>query len=190
MKPEMAGISLKSPAVFVDRDGTLIHDADYCSDPKRVKVFAGVPEALRKLKQRGYKIIVVTNQSGIGRGFFTLDQYRAVEAEVSRQIGSDVIDATYFCPDPPGQPSQCRKPAPGMVLQAVREHHVDLSRSFLIGDKEIDAECARNAGVRAIRVRTGFDKMTDGSSADFVAEDLPAAAEIILNNAISQSRPC
>jgi len=173
--------NLLSPAVFVDRDGTLIHDADYCSDPKQVKVLEGVSEALRKLKQRGYKIIVITNQSGIGRGFFTLDQYRAVEAEVSRQIGSNLIDVTYFCPDVPGQPSKCRKPEPGMVLQAARERNIDLSRSFFIGDKEVDVECAHNAGVRALRVRTGFDKMTDGSSADWVAEDLPAAVEIILS---------
>jgi histidinol-phosphate phosphatase family protein len=178
---KMRELDEQSPAVFVDRDGTLIDDADYCSDPKQVEVIKGVPEALRKLKRAGYKIIVITNQSGIGRGFFTVDQYRAVEAEVARQIGPELIDATYFCPDVPGKPSQCRKPAPGMVLQAARENHIDLGRSFLIGDKEIDAECAHNAGVRAIRVRTGFDKITDGSRADWVAEDLPAAAEIILN---------
>jgi D-glycero-D-manno-heptose 1,7-bisphosphate phosphatase len=171
----------KVAAVFLDRDGTFIHDADYCSDPKQVKIFDGVSDALRRLKQRGYKIIVITNQSGIGRGFFTEQQYRAVEAEVSRQIGPDLIDATYFCPDVPGQPSQFRKPAPGMVLQAAREHNVDLARSFFVGDKEIDAECAHNAGARAIRVRTGFDKMTDGSCADWVAEDLPAAADIIVD---------
>jgi D-glycero-D-manno-heptose 1,7-bisphosphate phosphatase len=171
----------KAAAVFFDRDGTLIHDADYCSDPKQVKIFDGVSVALRKLKQRGYKIIVITNQSGIGRGFFTEQQYRAVEAEVSRQVGGDLIDATYFCPDVPGKPSQCRKPAPGMVLQAAREHDVDLARSFFVGDKEIDAECAHNACVRAIRVRTGFDTMTDGSCADWIAEDVAAAADIILN---------
>jgi D-glycero-D-manno-heptose 1,7-bisphosphate phosphatase len=171
----------ESPAVFVDRDGTLIHDADYCSDPKQVGIFEGVPEALRKLKERGYKIVVVTNQSGIGRGFFTVDQYRAVEAEVSRQIGEDLIDATYFCPDVPGEPSKCRKPAPGMVLQAAEDHKIDLGRSFLIGDKEIDAECAHHAGVRAIRVRTGFDKMTDGSSADWIAEDFANAVAIIVD---------
>jgi D-glycero-D-manno-heptose 1,7-bisphosphate phosphatase len=173
----------KSPAVFVDRDGTIIHDADYCSDPKQVKLLPGTARALRQLKGHRFKVIVITNQSGIGRGYFTLEQYRAVEAEVSRQVGRDVIDATYFCPDAPGQPSECRKPAPGMVLQAAREHEVDLSRSFLVGDKEIDAECAHNAGVRAVRVRTGFDKMTDGSCADWIAEDLPAAAEIIINAA-------
>jgi D-glycero-D-manno-heptose 1,7-bisphosphate phosphatase len=170
----------KVPAVFVDRDGTIMHDCDYCSDPKQVRVFPGTPEALRRLKRAGYKIIIITNQSGIGRGFFTLEQYHAVEAEVLRQLGDGLIDATYFCPDVPGKPSECRKPAPGMVRQAAREHDVDLSRSFLIGDKEIDAECAHNAGIRGIRVRTGFDRKTEGSSADWVAEDLPAATEIIL----------
>jgi D-glycero-D-manno-heptose 1,7-bisphosphate phosphatase len=176
----MTSTRAKSPAVFLDRDGTIMHDADYCSDPKQVRIFDGADAALRRLRNTGYKIIVITNQSGIGRGFFTEKQYRAVEAEVSRQLGDDLIDATYFCPDAPGQPSKCRKPEPGMVLAAARDHDVDLSHSFLIGDKEIDAECAHNAGVRAIRVRTGFDKMTDGSCADWVAEDLPAAAEIIL----------
>ena len=173
--------SSKARAVFLDRDGTLIHDADYCSSPDQVRVFDGVSAALRQLKNAGYKIIVITNQSGIGRGFFTEEQYRAVESEVSRQLGNGLIDVTYFCPDVPGEPSECRKPAPGMVLQAAREHEIELSSSFLIGDKEIDAECAHNAGVRAIRVRTGFDKMTEGSCADWVAEDLPAAARIILN---------
>lgn len=171
----------KSPAVFVDRDGTIIHDADYCSDPSQVEIFQGAMSALQRLKQAGYKIIVITNQSGIGRGFFTEAQYRAVEAEVSRQLGKGLIDATYFCPDAPGKPSKCRKPAPGMILEATKDHNLDLPGSFLIGDKEIDAECAHNAGVRAIRVRTGFDKTTDGSCADWVAEDLPAAAEIILD---------
>ncbi len=160
-----------------------MHDADYCSDPKKVQIFPGVPQALRRLKSKGFKLIIITNQSGIGRGFFAVDQYRAVEAEVLRQLGDGLIDSTYFCPDVPGQPSKCRKPAPGMVLEAARDHDVDLARSFFIGDKEIDAECAHNAGARAIRVRTGFDKMTDASSADWVAEDLPAAAEIILNAA-------
>lgn len=175
--------SSKAPAVFLDRDGTLMQDADYCSRPNQVRIFGGVSTALRQLKNAGYKIIVITNQSGIGRGFFSEEQYRAVEAEVSRQLGNGLIDATYFCPDVPGQSSGCRKPAPGMVLQAAREHEIELSSSFLIGDKEIDAECAHNAGVRAIRVRTGFDKMTEGSCADWVAEDLPAAARIILNEA-------
>jgi D-glycero-D-manno-heptose 1,7-bisphosphate phosphatase len=171
----------KERAVFLDRDGTIMHDADYCSNPKQVHIFPGVPEALRRLRERGYKIIIVTNQSGIGRGFFSEEQYRAVEAEVRRQVGPDLIDATYFSPDAPDKPSRCRKPAPGMILDGARDFNVDLSRSFFIGDKEIDAECGHNAGTRSIRVRTGFDKVTDGSCADWVAEDLRHAVNIVLD---------
>jgi len=167
-------------AVFIDRDGTIIEDADYCSHPKQVRVFPGVPQALRRLKSNGFKLIVITNQSGIGRGFFTLDEYRSVESEVSRQLGHGLIDATYFCPDVPGQHSSDRKPSPGMILQAKREHQIDLARSFFVGDKEIDVECGRNAGVRTIRVQTGFDPDVSGSAADWTAKELPAAVEIIL----------
>ena len=170
-----------SAAVFVDRDGTIIEDADYCSRPKQVKVFPGVPQALWRLKSKGFKLIVITNQSGIGRGFFTLGEYRSVELEVSRQLGHGLIDATYFCPDVPGQHSSHRKPSPGMILQAKREHQIDLTRSFFIGDKEIDVECGRNAGVRTIRVQTGFDRDVSRSAADWTAKNLPAAAKIILN---------
>ncbi len=95
-----------SAAVFIDRDGTIIEDADYCSHPKQVKVFPGVPEALRRLKSKGFKLIVITNQSGIGRGFFTFDEYRSVESEVARQLGHGLIDATYFCPDVTGSTFQ------------------------------------------------------------------------------------
>jgi D-glycero-D-manno-heptose 1,7-bisphosphate phosphatase len=133
------------------------------------------------LKSREFKLIIITNQSGIGRGLFTLDQYRAVESEVLRQLGKGLIDATYYCPDAPGKDSKCRKPAPGMVVKAARDHQIDVSRSFLIGDKEIDVECAHNAGVRAIRVRTGIQRDVTGSNAEWVAEDVPAAVQIILN---------
>ena len=170
-----------SPAVFIDRDGTIMEDTDYCSDPKDVRIFTGVPDALRRLRSRGFKLIIITNQSGIGRGRFTLDQYRAVETEVLKQLGGALIDATYYCPDPPGQPSDCRKPAPGMIVQATQDHKIDLSRSFFIGDKEIDVECAHNAGVSAIRVRTGIQRDVTGSNADWLADDLSAAVQIILN---------
>jgi len=169
-----------SSAVFIDRDGTIMKDCVYCSDPKKVKLFPGVPEALRRLKSQGFKLIIITNQSGIGRSLFTVKQYRAVEAEVLRQLGVGLIDATYFCPDAPGQHCRCRKPAPGMVVEATREHRIDLSRSFLIGDSEIDVECAHNAGVRGIRVLTGLQRDMTGSMADWRADDLPAAVEIIL----------
>ena len=169
-----------SPAIFIDRDGTIMEDCVYCSDPKKVRIFPGVPEALRRLKSNGFKLIIITNQSGIGRGLFTVEQYRAVEAELLRQLGDGLIHATYFCPDVPGQHSTHRKPAPGMIVDATREHQIDVSRSFLIGDAEIDVECAHKAGVRAIRVRTGLQRDVTASTADWRADDLPAAAEIIL----------
>jgi D-glycero-D-manno-heptose 1,7-bisphosphate phosphatase len=171
-----------SSAVFVDRDGTIMENVDYCSDPKQVRIFPGVREAFRRLRSNGFKLIIITNQSGIGRGFFTIEQYRAVEAEVLHQLGDGLIDATYFCPDVPGQKSSCRKPAPGMILQAAQEHGIDLSGSFFIGDKEIDAECGRNAGVRTIRVQTGLQRDMTGSVADWVASDFADAAKIILDH--------
>ena len=170
-----------SPAVFIDRDGTIMEDTDYCSHPEHVRIFPGALQALRRLKLQGFKLVIITNQSGIGRGLFTLDQYCAVESEVLRQLGNGVIDATYYCPDAPGQLSTCRKPAPGMVLQATEDLRIDVSRSFLIGDKEVDVECAHNAGVRAIRVRTGIQRDTTGTKADWIADDLCGAVEIIVN---------
>src|SRR5215831_9137584 len=163
-----------SPAVFVDRDGTIMEDCVYCSDPKNVRIFPGIREALRRLKSNGFKLIIITNQSGIGRGLFTVDQYRAVEAELLSQLGDGLIDATYFCPDVPGQHSSHRKPSPGMIFQAQQEHQLDLARSFFIGDKEIDVECGRNAGVRTIRVQTGFQQDAAGTKADWIVEDLAA----------------
>ncbi len=170
-----------APAVFIDRDGTIIHDADYCSDPQQVRLFPRVAEALKRLKSHGFKLIIITNQSGIGRRFFSLEQYRAVEDEILRQLGRDLVDATYFCPHLPDDGCDCRKPESGMILQAAREHRLDLRRSFLIGDKESDAKCGQNSGVRTIRVRTGLDRETINSVADWVAEDLPEAVEIILD---------
>lgn len=169
------------PAVFLDRDGTLMEEVNYCSDPARVSVFPGVPEALEQLKKRGFKLIVISNQAGIGRGYFTEEEYRAVEAEVARQVAPAVFDATYFCPDHPDHPTDRRKPAPGMILEAQREHNLDLSRSFFIGDKAIDMECGRNAGVRTVLVKTGYGAgELDRAGANWVADDFPSAAVTIL----------
>ena len=163
-----------------------MQDVDYCSDPKDVHVFPQIGDCLRKLRDRGFQRIMITNQSGLGRGYFTREQYNAVHAEVLRQLGdATLIDATYVCPDVPGSNSKCRKPAPGMILQAAREHDVDLPRSIFIGDKEIDVQCGHNAGIKAIRVRTGFETNTADSSADWVAEDFAAATDIILANFVS-----
>ena len=168
------------PAIFLDRDGTLMRDVDYCGDPGQVEVFPGATSALRQLKKSGYKLIIITNQSGIGRGYFSEDDYRAVEREFLRQLGDDLIDDTYFCADLPRMGSLRRKPAPGMILEARRDHGLDLGRSYFIGDKTSDIQCGQNAGVRTILVQTGYGAHQADCRPDWIARDLGQAAEIIL----------
>jgi D-glycero-D-manno-heptose 1,7-bisphosphate phosphatase len=170
------------PAVFLDRDGTLMRDVDYCGDPDKVEVFPQAAGALRRLKESGYKLIVITNQSGIGRGYFSEAEYRAVESEFAHQLGDGLIDASYHCPDLPRSNSIRRKPGPGMIFEAQRDHRLDLRRSFLIGDKSSDIGCGRNAGVRTILVQTGYGAGEVNSGADWIARDIAHAVEIILTN--------
>lgn len=173
----------KQPAVFLDRDGTLIEDVDYCGNREHVRVFPGATEALRRLKEAGYKLIIITNQSGIGRGYFNEHEYAAVEAEVSRQLGDGLIEATYYCPHLPSDRCKCRKPSPEMVVRAADEHGLDLSRSFFVGDKASDIGCGQKAGVKTILVRTGYGSATSAETANFSAENLSAAADRILAEA-------
>jgi D-glycero-D-manno-heptose 1,7-bisphosphate phosphatase len=165
-------------AVFLDRDGTLMEEVHYCADPGLVKLFPGVPAALRRLKDAGFWNFIVTNQSGIGRGLLTDAQYQSVQAELLRQIGPNLIDATYYCPDVPG-PSFRRKPNPGMVLEAARQYHIDLAESYFIGDKSADIECGRRAGTRTILVSTGYGK-DQACEPDFRAEGLIEAVRFVL----------
>jgi D-glycero-D-manno-heptose 1,7-bisphosphate phosphatase len=172
-----------SPAVFLDRDGTLMRDVNYCSDPNAIEIFEGVSAALRRLKEAGFKLIVVTNQSGIGRGYFSEAQYRAVEKKLNHRLGPGLIDATYFCPDKPESGSVRRKPSPEMIFEAAREHRLDLSRSFFIGDKAIDVLCGRNAGLRTLLVQTGYGRSEKNCEPDWRAATLVEAVEIIMEEA-------
>ena len=167
-------------AVFFDRDGTLMEEVHYCSDPSLVRVYPGAPEALRLLKDAGFRNIVITNQSGIGRGILTEEQYYAVEAEFLRQIGPDLIDGTYFCADAPDAPTTCRKPHPGMVLQAAAEHRIDLASSYLVGDKSSDIECGARAGTLTILVSSGYGAQ-QYCSPSYRAKDITAAVKIVLD---------
>lgn len=166
-------------AVFFDRDGTLMEEVQYCSDPANVHVFRGVTDALRKLKAAGFATFVISNQSGIGRGMFTAAEYHAVQNEFLRQAGEGLIDASYFCADVPGVPSSRRKPEPGMVLEAAAAHSIDLTRSFFVGDKSVDIECGRRAGTRTIQVLTGYGA-SQPCQADYVAPDVVEAVSLVL----------
>ena len=165
-------------AVFLDRDGTLMEEVHYCADPGLVKLFPGVPAALQRLKNAGFFNIIITNQSGIGRRLFTEAQYHSVHAELLRQMGPNLIDATYYCADMPG-PSFRRKPNPGMVLEAAAEYDIDLAESYFIGDKIADIQCGQRAGTRTILVSTGYGK-DQVCEPDFRAHDLTEAVRFVL----------
>ena len=185
------------PAVFLDRDGTLMEEVHYCADPAKVRLFPGTAAALRRLTKRGYVCVIITNQSGIGRGMFTEAQYQAVQAEVLRQLDAQLpslnsqpstlnfpaplIAASYHCPDL--LPSPRRKPEPGMVLEAARDLDLDLARSWFVGDKPADIECGARAGTRTIRVQTGYGAKEKGAvPPNFIAKDIVAAVGVILEN--------
>jgi D-glycero-D-manno-heptose 1,7-bisphosphate phosphatase len=172
---------MSASAIFFDRDGTLMEEVHYCGDPALVRVYPGVSEGLRRLKAAGFRAFIVSNQSGIGRGLISEEQYRAVQAELLAQIGEGLIDASYFCPDAPGTPSARRKPEPGMVLEAAAEFDVDLASSYMIGDKSADVECGQRAGVKTILVLTGYGAEQD-CDPDYRALDVAEAIGWVLEN--------
>ena len=129
------------PAVFLDRDGTVMEEVGFCSRPEDVRLLPGARRALEVIRDAGYLLVVITNQSGIGLGYFSEDQYRAVTAEFERQLEPLRVDAIYFSPDTPDSGSPRRKPAIGMVEEAAADLGIDLSRSFFVGDRTSDVEC-------------------------------------------------
>lgn len=168
------------PAIFLDRDGTLMKEVNYCRDASLVDVFEGVSESLLALKAAGFRTVLVTNQSGIGRGIIAQDEYERVHERLLELLGEGVLDACYMCADAPDTPSTRRKPEPGMLLEAARDLDLDLNRSWMVGDKDIDIRCGFNAGVRGILVRTGHGDSASGTDAAHIALDFAAAARWIL----------
>jgi len=170
-------------AIFLDRDGTLMKDVGYCSQPGQVELLEGVSDLLPRFKKAGFKLIIVTNQSGIGRGYFAEEDFRAVQKELEKQLGPGIIDATYFCADTPQQESTRRKPNPGMLLEAATDLGIDLGQSYMVGDKVSDAEAGIRAGVRAT-ILFGTDAAGGAleSGATLIAKDFAEVAEFILGD--------
>jgi len=173
---------MSQPAVFLDRDGTLMHEVNYCRDPADVRLFDGAREALGKLKAAGFVLVIITNQSGIARGLLTEVDFQNVQARLLELLGSDLIAATYMCADGPAGESGRRKPSPAMLLEAARDLSLDLARSWFVGDKAIDVQCGLAAGTRTVLVRTGHGAGEDASGAHFVAKDIASAADFILSH--------
>jgi len=151
-------------AFFLDRDGVIIEQVEYLKDPDAVRLTAGAADALRLIHRNGFLAVVVSNQSGIARKKFTLDELMAVQSRMYALLAEqgEKIDGFYFCPhDPHVDVCPCRKPKPGMILQAARELDIDVSASFMIGDRPADIETGVNAGCRdGAMVLTGYGEGT------------------------------
>ena len=175
-----------TPAVFLDRDGTLMTDVEYCGDPARVAVFPEAGAALARLRAAGYRLVLVTNQSGIGRGYFSEADFRRVQAEMARQLGAEGrLDGVYHCPERPENATERRKPGPGMILEAAGQLGLDLERSYLIGDSRADVEAGRRAGLAGtVFVLTGKAPQERAACQPSTVEPtLSAAADWILQRA-------
>jgi D-glycero-D-manno-heptose 1,7-bisphosphate phosphatase len=184
------------PAVFLDRDGTLIEERGYLDRLDLLELFPFTADALRLLKRAGYATVVVTNQSAIGRGIIDEPFLRTVHDEIDRRLarGGAAIDRYYFCPHHPAAELEahrlvcaCRKPAPGMIEDACRDLGLDPARSFMVGDRWLDVRCGRAAGTGALMVRTGHgahEEMhtPDGLRADAILNNLMEAVGWILRS--------
>jgi D-glycero-D-manno-heptose 1,7-bisphosphate phosphatase len=175
-------------AVFLDRDGTLNVEREYLSDPAKLELFPGAGPALRRLQDAGFRLFIITNQSGIGRGFYSVRDMERVNERLRAELARDGVrfDRIYFAPEAPDQPSRGRKPSPQFLCDARDEFALDLAQSFMVGDKLIDLECGWNAGVKqCLLVRTGYGAEVERQAADklqraVIVDDLAAAAEWIL----------
>ena len=175
-------------AVFLDRDGTINEDSPaFIKSWSEFRFLPRAKKALSLLSNSGFKIIIVTDQSGIGRGLLSLedlsDIHRKMTAEIEAAGGR--IDGIFFCGHHPNDGCSCRKPKTGMFQQASQAHAIDLSKSYMIGDKPADIEAGKRAGCRAILVKTGLDASYQGLEPDFVAEDILEAANIIIKDSSS-----
>ena len=187
-------------AVFIDKDGTLIRDVPYNVDPQKIVLEDGAVEALASLYQHDYMIIIVSNQSGIARGYFSPEQFEASKKALLLLLAEQgiYIDDFYYCPHhPEGNIEEysveclCRKPRPGMLLQAIDEHNIDVARSWMIGDILNDVEAGHKAGCRSILIDNGNETewiLNDTRTPDYTAKNLVDAARYILETAAQIKR--
>jgi D-glycero-D-manno-heptose 1,7-bisphosphate phosphatase len=191
-------------AIFIDRDGTLSEEVGYVNHPSRFRLFPFAVDAIRLVNRSPFLAILVTNQAGVARGYFPESLIHEVHAGVARELaaGDARLDAVYYCPHHPtaGEPPyrqdcDCRKPRPGLLHRAAAAHHIDLARSYVIGDRQGDLELAWSVGATGVLVRTGYGRGELEYHApawprgpDMVADHLLEAVVDILSSAEGDSR--
>ncbi len=172
------------PAIFLDRDGTINREIGYLSEPEKFELLPNALAGLKKMQDFGYRLVIVTNQGGIGLGYFTKEDFYRVNKKMLTEVSQAGIniDKIYFCPHGKAENCPCRKPEIGLILRAKRELNLDLSHSFFIGDSEIDIQTGARAGMKTLLISSELLPDPSGiePKPDFVAKDLLEAAEIIL----------
>ncbi len=179
-----------SPAVFLDRDGTINHDKNYLSDEKDLKIYVFAKKAILKLRRAGFKIVIVTNQSAVARGYVTVSKLEKINRTLKRLLkeqGAE-IDGIYYCPHGPDDDCGCRKPKTGMVLRAAKDLKIDLKKSYTVGDSVRDYMLGYNFGGKGILVLTGHGKKQalkvkkEKKKPLATVKNLYAAAGVIVND--------
>jgi D-glycero-D-manno-heptose 1,7-bisphosphate phosphatase len=182
---------LMKKGVFLDRDGTIIRDVVYLSDPKRIEFFEESYEAIKRLNDKDFLVFIVTNQSGVARGFVTEEMVRHLNMLVIDDVkshGALILDAAY-CPHPVAGGCQCRKPNPGMILELSRKHDIDLKNSWMVGDRMSDVLAGENAGARGILLQNETTPPVGESipTPKFISKNILTAADFIIADALKRN---
>jgi len=168
-------------AVFLDRDGTMAKDVHYCRRPEDFRLFPNTAKAIKLLSEHGFKVIVITNQSGIARGYFTEEALAQIHEKMKAELAKEGawIDGIYYCPHHPDDNCNCRKPKPKLVLQAAKEHDIDLKHSFVVGDLSLDIDLGKAVGCKTILLLDSPQEDMN-ISPDYIASDLLEATQYVL----------
>lgn len=174
----------QAPVVLLDRDGTIIADRHYLADPDQVELLPRAAEGLRRLRRAGCKLAVITNQSGVGRGLFSLETLQRIHGRMMELLLAEgvEIEGIFFCPHTPDDSCDCRKPQPGLIQQAAEALGFRPAECFVVGDKPCDVELGQAVGARTVLVRTGYGAAVDAEKScnpDYTVDDLCKAADVI-----------
>ncbi len=172
-------------AVFLDRDGTMAKDVHYCRRPEDFELFPATAKAIKFLNERCFKVIIITNQSGIARGYFTEETLAEIHEKMKGDLAREgaYVDAIYYCPHHPDDNCDCRKPKPKLILQATKDFDIDLKHSFMVGDLQADIDLGKAAGCKTILISDSPSLDSKKMGADAIARDLSDVARIITNDA-------